>query len=237
MNAVEKPERAAEFLAHVRALLNGERTIPALEYKQRGPEFHLSDFDLCLYKTYLRKTEENAPESSDIAILKFIRGRAIERIMATEADPAEKDGILCSVDYISPTWGLAEIKSVATDSSRFQPLDPRNGPYAHWLRRMKGYCTCYGESRITLFIYFMVGNTGSHRWGAPDREDVALRAWEYEFTPEELAENWTDVLERKDALEYAINHGGEMDDRFAAKADWECRGCEMSPLCPFFIRN
>jgi hypothetical protein len=232
MNAVEKPERAAEMLSHVRALMTGGRTLPAVTYPKRGSEIHLSTLDLCLQQSLFNLTLDNPPPISDDAILRFIRGRVVERSMAEEAAPAEKDGIICTVDYISPDWGLAEIKSVATDSSKFSPMSAKGGIYPHWRQRMMGYCHAYDTDSITLFVYFLIGNTASHKWGAKGRRPVDLRAWEVTFTPEELAENWAMVMRRKAALEAALNDGGVLPDEFVAPETWLCEGCQFSEICP-----
>lgn len=232
MNAVEKPERAAELLNHVRQLMTGGRTLPAISYPVRGNEIHLSTLDLCLQQSLFRLTLPDPPPPSDDSILLFMRGRVVERSMAQEAPPVEKDGILCSVDYISPEWGLAEIKSVATDSSKFSPLSKKNGIYPHWKQRMMGYCHAYDTDRITLVVYFLVGNTASHKWSNPGRKKVDLKAWEITFTPEEMAENWGLILRRKAALIAALNDGGELPDEFVAPETWLCENCEMSEICP-----
>lgn len=232
MIANEKPERAAEMLDHVRQLMTGGRTLPPVTYAVRGNEIHLSTLDLCLQQSLLKMTLPDPPQPSDQSILMFIRGRVVERSMAEEAKPVEKDGILCSVDYISPDWGLAEIKSVASDSSKFVPTSPKGGVYPHWKQRMMGYCHAYDTDRITLFVYFLVGNTTSHKWGNPERKKVDFRAWELTFTPEEMADNWGTILRRKDALLAARNDGGVLPGEFVAPEAWLCEGCEFSEVCP-----
>lgn len=234
MNWTRTPDRDPWFIDQIKGVLSGAREVPAITYKRRGPELHLSDLDLCLFKTFYRLTREDIPPISDQAALKFARGRAIERLVGAEVDPIEHDGILLTPDGICP-WGPYEFKSVNTDSSKFSPNTAKNGVYKHWTQRLLGYLTAMDTDRITLAIYFQSGNTQSHKYGMAGREAVSLYTYEGVATEDEKAENWARILDRKHALEAAINDGTPIPEAYGAKETWECGtpgdGCEMAEFC------
>lgn len=223
-------DRDGYFIEQARLTLAGEREVPAITYHRRGNEFHLSDFDLCVHKTLLRLTRDDAPKLSPDSVLKFMRGRAIERFFGTEVEPLEVDGIIMTPDGTCP-WGLYEFKTTNTDSSRFKPNTARSGVYPHWEQRMLGYMRATGADAITLAVYFLSGNTPSHKGQMPGRESVALQTFEGRpDSPNEVAENWDKILARKAALLDALNNATPLPDKYTGEP-WECKGCQFSEAC------
>ncbi|MCK7503220.1 MAG: hypothetical protein MZV70_03365 [Desulfobacterales bacterium] len=142
----------------------------------------------------------------------------------------EKDGLVMTIDGECP-WGLYEFKTANTDSSKFSPNSKRGGVYAHWAQRILGYMYATGAEEITLAIYFLSGNTPSHRGGMAGRESVVIRTFSGKpSTDTEAAENWGRILARKQALEDAISNGTPLPDEYTGEP-WECSGCNYSEVC------
>ena len=227
----EREDIANAYIERIKDLVSGKRTMPEVKYQfsRAIDEIHASDLDgLCMWKVYFRRTVCDAPEISNDAALKFLRGRVIERAIGTEQEPIERDGIILTIDDIHPLYGMTEIKSVMKDSSKFDPLDAKAG-YPHWITRIKAYCYANDVDRMNLVVYFLVGNMWIKK-----TKSVDLKAWELRFAKDELAENWAKLLDRRDALVAAFKAGEPPPATYAAKESWECKGCEMSVGCPKF---
>jgi hypothetical protein len=234
MNAqTERPDIAAAYVQRIKDLVQGKRTMPAVDYPERdntGP-LHLSDLDLCLNQTYFRRTTplDQHPPMSDKSALFFLRGRVIERAIAQETKSALYDGILCTADDIHPEYGLGEVKSTTKDSVRFDPLKSGfNVP--HWITRSMGYCKALGYESINLVVLFLTGNWCKRGSGVP----VDLKAWKIDFTTEELDANWAEI-KRREALLMDHIETGPMTNEQAGTPDWMCKSCDWAVRCPAYI--
>jgi len=250
----ESPKLAEIYTQRIIDLVEGRREMQAIQYDPEGRKKHIhaSDLDgLCPLPSYYSRVIPNPPPLDPQAAMKFLRGRVIERAIAQECPPIERDGIWCTVDDIYPEWiGLVEIKSTAQSCENFDFV--RDCP--QWVTRMKTYCYAYGEKKIGLVVFFLVGNMPSYSlWNLKDKSlrrekytSVNLRAWEVRFKPHELKENWIEMLARKEKLEEAIKKGKPFPPEYVRrflpvnkeksgeKAYWQCRGCRFKEVCYFF---
>jgi hypothetical protein len=206
MKITQLPELAEYYMNQIRKRVDKVR-----------PGIHLSDMDLCPDKVFYRQTLEDAPSLPDQSCLFFMSGLCIEDwLVPIKQEPVEKDGILCSVDDITP-YGVSEIKSTRKGLNNF---DPKTS-YPWWVFRCKGYCYALGITEINLVVFFWVGN----RSEIP----IALRAWRLSFEQAELDEHWKEVLRRKAILDEALRSGEPPKETWVQP--WECNACEMTVVC------
>ena len=165
---------------------------------------HLSDLELCLKKSFYRKLHPQ-PISSEQAIMYAI-GLSVQEYLYPKGETTlVVDGINCSPDY----YGGVEVKTTRASMKSFDPCKP------HWLLRMKGYCKALNRTDYTLAVIFVI--------------PAKIRSWWFQFTPEEIEENWQEVLQRGNILleAFATNQSPTPDFH----ALWECRFCELSGFC------
>lgn len=104
----------------------------------------------------------------------------------------EKDGIRFTPDGINiATNPWVVLESKATWMSLKQGID--HPKFRHWFWQIMGYCHGVDTNRGLLEVLFV---NGDYRPSQP-----VLKAWELEFTPRELQENWLMLLNQKRALQ------------------------------------
>lgn len=236
MTSQERPEIASAYIQRIRELVTGKRIMEKVDYGERdNAVVHLSDVTLgsCLAIPYYRmkalKDGLPLPEISDESCLFFLRGRAVERVVANELAPKTCEGILFTVDDFHPSCGYGEVKSTASDMSRFKP----ETMYDHWASRIKGYCHALDIQSFNLIVIFMVGNTPSHKWANPNRKTVALRAWSLEYTPEEIKDNWVKMRRNMAELMSCLAEDSPLDPLMVTPKDYECKGCSWAASCQY----
>ena len=175
---------------------------------------HLSDLDLCLGKAYYRKTDEKEGRRvlpSNELLLLFMLGWAMQHeVLGVPEEEMELDGIKMSVD--APFNGeFIEFKTTRLSAGKFSFDEHPN-----WIMRTKGYCHARGITKGFIVIIFLNGDYKPPR--------PMMKAFELEFTPEELQSNWLNVRSRKEILEEAIEHKSYPSTDY--HAGWECKRCE-----------
>ena len=179
VNCVRNTQLEKYYLGRIRTrVISGVRT-----------GIHASEVDgSCLYKTVLRRTLDKPPPVDDGAVLKFMRGWALETYIAPGLQlPVTKDGVTCSIDDLNTEYGLIEIKSTAKSMGNFDPVKS----YYWWTHRMMIYAYAHGKTEFNLVAFFSRGNY----------KDIqeALRAWTYTFNKAHLEAFWKEyVLPRHD---------------------------------------
>ena len=236
MNIYENPHVEAAYIKRVAEYLGGPRD---------DTKIHLSDLQGCPLPAFYRLTTpvELQPGDDRSSILRFFRGRAVERAIATEMEPKEKDRIICTADDMHPDHGLGEIKSTMEGCEFWKP--EREHP--EWVERMKGYAHINDETKVNLIVYFMGGNVMNYTpWSIKQNgrvqgkyRGVEFKVWTLEFTPEELEANWAVMLERRDVLELAITHGvpPEPDYVTGLLKPWHCKLCRWRDTCYYIIEG
>jgi len=245
MNYYENPKLASVYLERVRDMMEGRRSMPPVAYNERGSEFHLSDFDLCPLPSFFKRAMTLQPKFEDESILVFLRGRIVERAMAKETDPICVDGIWMTVDDAEPPepFKVVEIKSTEWGMHFFDP--PKNSP--QWMERGMGYCHGYGVTEMGLVVFFLSGNKSDFQSWQKDRRPpkgtpkigAAITAWTFEFTPEEVAANWKEILRRRDVLQTALDSGEPMSDKevLERRPEWQCKKCQYRGMCHIIERK
>jgi hypothetical protein len=230
----ESPELADDLIQYLRALLDGKVTLGPVDYKRDLTHFHRSELLGCLMIPYLERMEKTRPALSKERILYFSRGRAVERVFGADNEPLLRNGITISVDLKHPKHGLVEIKSTVMGSENFAEKLPTRS--AHWVEECKAVAAAHDVTSCNLAVVFMVGNTPSHKWGKPGRVAVDLKAWKMDFTPEELAASWEDMLWKRDKVNEALDHEEypELTTVKVTVPKWGCKECQWAERCPYF---
>uniref|UniRef100_A0A6M3IJM5 YqaJ viral recombinase domain-containing protein n=1 Tax=viral metagenome TaxID=1070528 RepID=A0A6M3IJM5_9ZZZZ len=121
---------------------------------------------------------------------------------AVRPGEVELDGIICSPDGVDFEPGgemvLEEYKCTMMSCSKNPPAD-----VLKWMIQVKGYCYVLGTTRAKMRILYLAGS-----WNPPVPE---YRVYEFEFTPDELRENWVMVKNYADKIRKRErgNVGGE----------------------------
>jgi CRISPR/Cas system-associated exonuclease Cas4 (RecB family) len=228
LNAVENEKARIFYLDKLRGILDGTTGIPALMLEPYATDpgvIHASECELCPARAYYRRTIVPAPPLSDRAILTFMRGRLFERILADELPSVTKDGISGRVDGL---WegNLIETKSTAMDMDKFNPATSQ----PHWLQRSKAYCYLHDQEKLTLVVWFIVGNMWTHR-----TLNTGLKCWDLEFTQGEILQNWEKMKSERAMLMACL------EDAFVPPHGWiaarlqkyECGDCSFREVCTY----
>jgi hypothetical protein len=184
----------------------------------RDNQIHASDLDLCPIKVIYRRRNPDT-QLSDKAILFFTSGLAVEAFIGCNHKQGEKDGVLCSADDAA-LGALTEIKSTRKGTNKFDPIT--SCPW--WIFRCMTYRIVFNEP-ISLAVFFWVGN----------RKDVGIdfKAWSLDFTNQELAAHWKEVLRRRDIVKGALERGADIPREVSWHCQYwdECRECEFKSIC------
>jgi hypothetical protein len=81
-------------------------------------------------------------------------------------------------------WCTVEIKLTWASSTRADDIED-SWFWRYW-SQLKSYCYMAGQTKGRLIIVFINGN---YRYGEPEGQPTGMM-WEWEWTPEELHENW-----------------------------------------------
>lgn len=217
-------------------LISGKKTMREVKYSPRNfDDIHLSDLDWdggCAIIPYFSRTEDGEFPFSDITVLRFLRGRIVERAIADELEPIMKDDIICTIDDYIEGIGYNEIKSTVKDCDSFDPITS----YPHWLTRCKGYMKATEVERFNLTVLFWVGNVWTARKTGNPRIPVELKSWMLLPEEGEVDKNWEECLRRRDVLRKALDSGDPtelMEATRKLKPKWfGCDGCQYYEICP-----
>lgn len=218
MNVTENPELTKGIYDHIRAELD----------KTDRSGVHLTDLIFCNLKSLFRRKGE-APPNSDDQMLMFWIGHSSQYLLApvhpSDAKTVTVDGITMTVDFSQQQFGayctqLAEMKSTRMSSKTFSPTRQE-----HYIEQMKGYCKGSGVTEADLIVLFLRGSYDRTK-GAEE-----LKCWHFQFTQEEIDEQWAIFLDRKAVLLQAENTG-QLPERHLMAGEWECNKCECAPMCP-----
>jgi len=242
MQIIKAPEIEAIYDNRIRDLITGKREMRAIRYSDKRTKIHLSDVTgLCLMQPYYHRVLEKPPPPSFKSCWSFLRGRVIERSIASEMPAVTVDGVIGTVDD-DPEEGIVEIKSTAQGCEFFKPEKEQ----PDWIKRMMGYCYMYERMFMYLFVVFIVGNLPNYMWWSVKKhgkkpkkyQGFATRAWKVSFDSKELEGFWAETLETKYLLEEAVKNKTPQilyDIVKANKPDWICKPemCQYYKKCEY----
>jgi len=257
VKSYRNPEIKDAYMQRIREIVNGEVIVPEIKYGgERDEKIHASDCDkhLCPLAPAYARIISPLPALSDNAVMRFVRGYAVERMLARNGHHVVVDNIHMGIDDLHPDFGVVEIKSTAQSSGTFDPI--QSCPY--WISRGMTYCIGCEVNTMHIVGYFVVGTMNDFTvWGIKEKPadvgytPVALDAWTIEFTKEELHNHWTYILNRADILkrifetkdiylmpESEIKENLPMQIRHKKSGDvkdyWQCKDCRFTICCHYF---
>jgi hypothetical protein len=238
---ISETEVWKEYLEMLRQVVEGERELPALKMHKRGQEIHLSDLQNCPAVAFWnRKSDPTLFPLDDRSVIRFFRGRILERAMSQEVTPLAVDGIICTPDGFRPdTKQLVEIKSTAHGISSF-----RVDTMTEWKERMAGYAHAHCVNSVHLVVLFIAGNMSDwmtfvvKQKGIPrDRYiPVGMKSWLFKFSVEYVRKTWDDFIIKKNRLDEAL----KTEDinllltphALRERPGWQCKLCRYNAICP-----
>jgi len=214
MERVDNPEMARKIINHLAEQYN--------ILDKREPN-HLSSYIGCLTKTYF-DSKPKAVLPTEQEVLLFLLGYGLQDTL-TPADTTtpvlEKEGIIYRPDIVFPLMGnrLVEVKTTRRSAKHHFTEDaiPET-----WLVYMKGGCYICDKVVYDLAILYMMGNY------APPFPQLYYDT--FYFTDEEIADNWTYILQRKATLDSAIENNTPPTP-FEHCYLWECQHCRYNLVC------
>jgi len=141
--------------------------------------------DMCkkLYPDIYGKPLNAAKINSGVNYEQFLE-KAFKQGVTFRPPPIKRDGIWLSPDGLSPEkWQVEEYKLTWYSLHTWDLMDKRAWP---WMVQIKAYCYALESTKARLWAMFV---NGTYRPPSP-----VLKVWEIEFSPLELLENWSMLL-------------------------------------------
>lgn len=187
--------------------------------KPRNDGIHVSELIRCLTESYWQKQDEHRLPPTDKTLLYFAIGFALEEVLLKNGDNIDQvsekmDDIWLSKDYVDLNGIGVDLKS-----TRMYLLDtgiPKHGWSDHWMKQFMSYARLMGKQIYSVAILQLI---------KPD-----FVAGTFEFTEQEIEDNWAWILKRKHILETYLALG-EPPTPFAYNEPWECKNCVYLPTC------
>lgn len=174
---------------------------------------HLSDLIYCIRKPFWKNKGLTPKPTTDQAVL-WLTGFAFQAYMFPHDEEVTNvvEGIYCTPDIPS---GI-EVKSTRMSAGKFNPEDMN-----HWIRQMMGYCYVLEKTEYDLVVMFVCGD---YKPPFP-----SIKSYHFEFTTEEIIDNWNMITDNRDKLlqAYATDTPPEPNP-----SDWEWQYCECIDNCP-----
>ena len=220
MERVENSELNRKILNHL---------IAQYQLKEKREPNHLSTYVYCRTKAYL--DQKQTVEPSDQEVLLFAIGYGLQDVMTPKdavAPVYKQDGIVYRPDMVFypskvEVENLVELKT--TRMSAKKHWEPDHIPMT-WLDYMMGGCYMRNTSRYDLIILYLMGNY------APPFPEIYCDT--FEFSQEELDENWAKLQEHRTVLDAALA-GQYPPEPFKNCYDWECKYCRYKLICETIV--
>lgn len=209
MNRVDNPELTRHVLNHLANLYNIKEV--------REPN-HLSSYVYCRTRGFF--DQKQAIEPTDEEVMLFAIGYGLQDVLTpvdAKAPVLEKFGIIYRPDMIIAR--LTELKTTRK-SAKSHYVD--ESVTVTWLEYMKGGCYIQSSNEYDLIVLYMMGNY------SPPFPQIYCDT--FTFTDEEIADNWTTIMERKAVMDRALATS-QAPVPFDNCRDWECKFCRYKLVC------
>jgi len=184
-----------------------------LHHRPAG-EFHLSSAVYCITRAFWESTTPCDP--SDEELMLFALGYGLQDVITPTGATAPtftKDNIIYRPDFVLKV-GDTELGEIKTSRMGLKTLEA-SIPHT-WECYIKGGCYIREQLTYNLSVLLII----------PSK----IRSETLTFTPEEIADNWDRILERKMVYDIAIR-----DNTPPAPGsycyEWECKSCRYKILC------
>ncbi len=131
------------------------------------------------------------------------------------------DGIHYSIDFMDPEGGspeaatmggrLGELKSTRMSLKKL----PVDFPVT-WMKQLLSYMKCQGSTQAIYSVVYV--------------QPAVFKTWEVTATQQEVDDNWTWLVERKELYMDFIGKG-EVPTPFTYNESWECKFCRYKLIC------
>lgn len=217
MNRVENPELKRKILDHL---------IDQYQLKEKREPNHLSTYIYCRTKAYFEQ-QPGSIEPTEQEVMLFAIGYGLQDVLTPKSAKApvyNQGGIIYRPDMVfHPTHteveNLVELKT--TRMSAKKHWEPDHIPVT-WLDYMMGGCYLRKTTKYDLIILYLMGG-----YNPPFPE---LYCDTFEFTPEEIGENWAKLQQRKEVLDESLAIGVPPEP-YKNCYDWECKYCRYKMVC------
>jgi hypothetical protein len=187
--------------------------------RPRTDGIHVSELIRCLTDSYWEKQDEHKLPPTDKTLLYFSIGFALEEVLLKNGDNEDQvsekmDDIWLSKDYVDLNGIGLDLKSTRTyllDSGI-----PKYGWSDHWMKQFMSYARLMGKTLYSVAILQLI---------KPD-----FIAGTFEFTEEEIEDNWTWIKRRKFILEHHLERKTPPTP-FSYNEKWECKNCRYYATC------
>ncbi len=182
---------------------------------------HLSTLIYCLKRSQMDASESNViPTESEVML--FALGWGLQDVLtptSAETPVIEKEGIVYRPDFrlTLKDW-TAELKTTRMSSAKG---DKHEFPET-WLEYMLGGCYMLDTTIYHLTILYMMGT-----WRPPF---PVIKSYTFEFTPDEIKDNWNKIKTRYEIYKLALDTGIKIEPYTYAKP-FECEHCRYKLIC------
>ncbi len=188
------------------------RRMAEAEFSERTGT-HITDLCYCLNKQALRRL--NPLPTTRHEILLYSMGWATQRWLtgkSTDEDEIEVDGIKVTLDaFVAHPWELK-----CSFQSNAKPVQENTA----WVHQILAQCYVKKDTIAWLSRFELMGD-----W---KHEKPTLSAWRFEFTQEELDDNWEWAKSRRDLFEEILETKKLLPANLALPVGqtWECKYCK-----------
>ena len=212
MNITENDELSRRLVDHLASLYG-------IREKREG--IHLSTLIYCLKKQQMDAGEFNIVPTDEEVML-FALGWGLQDVLTpkdVETPTLEKDGIVYRPDMVFPLDDyVIELKTTRMSGKKG---DKREFPET-WLKYMMGGCYITERNTYDLAVLWMMGNY------APPFPYI--KSYRFEFTHDELVNNWQWLTHRFNIYKEALETGNKLPP-YAYAEKWECEHCRYKMVC------
>lgn len=205
------------------------------EYQLLNPRtgIHASDLIYCLTRSYWNKNDYLPPSEDEV--MRFSIGLGLERVIvqyeATRVEPIAVCGCLhpeevhvgpysrcvipgcgCYMIWLSPDFLIYGIHS-ELKTTRWGPTHAWADT---WIRQVMAYCFATGSNTYNLAVLHII--------------QAVLKAYRITFTAEEVEDNWSWMMYRKEVLIEHIESKAPPKE-FTYNEEWECSYCRYKLRC------
>lgn len=189
-------------------------------YLEQG-KVHLSSTIYCLTRCQMDMLSGASPTDDECML--FTLGLGLQDVLTPRdatAPVLEKDGILYSPDFLIQLkdWRV-ELKTTRMSANKG---DKHDFPET-WIEYMRGGCFILGKNTYDLGVLYMMGY---YKPPFP----VPPKCYRFEFTDDELFDNWARIVDRRDVLTAGLK-SKKIITPYKYCKDWECEHCRYKLVC------
>jgi hypothetical protein len=182
---------------------------------------HLSSLIFCLKRQQM-DTLDGRVLPTDKELMLFALGWGLQDVLtphSAETPVIEKEGIIYRPDFnLTLQQWTCELK---TTRMSMKKGDAHEFPET-WIKYMKGGCYMQNRNTYDLAVLYMMG------YYKPPFPEAA--SYHFEFTDDEILDNWDWIKSRYDIYVPALQSGVILP-AYTYNEEWECENCRYELVC------